>query len=115
MGRYKWLFPFLFILILLGGVCTIALYIVNHQNPCPTHTPSTPPQAQLIGIHSTYPEGHIIRFEATAEIAQKFTEYGDMFEDSTKPELWWLTVDSRYPFEQVLDYIEHYDPGGAPE
>lgn len=97
--------------VLIVALCfAFAIYSKTPPPPaCPTHTPSTPPQAKLIGIHSTYPEGHIIRFETTTEIAQQFTEYGELFE--AEPELWWLTVDSRYPFEQVLFYIENYTPG----
>lgn len=70
------------------------------------------PQAKSdLEISRTLPESRLIVFQATTlALAEPLAEFGDMHSYHTRPYEYWLTVDAFYDFEEVVAYIENYQP-----
>jgi hypothetical protein len=65
-----------------------------------------PKMKRKIGISEYYKETMTIRFNATlnATHIKEIKEFGRL-EDFIKEDSWRLTVDSRYDFDEVLQYL----------
>ena len=58
-------------------------------------------------ITTAYPFQGIIRFYASREAASEFSEFGKL-EDAWE-NAYWLRVDPRFDFDEVLAYIKDYN------
>lgn len=110
-------FPYIIGLGLAGIV--IATMLVAPPPACPpalvpTSTPAGNPVPQAksdLAISWTIPESRLIVFQATTkDLADPFEKFGHILTDPKVPNEYWLSVDAFYDFEEVVSYIENYQP-----
>lgn len=73
---------------------------------------SKPRMKRTIGIRNAYENQRHIYFDATPDIAAEMKDYGKVMGWEG---YWLLRVDSRYDFNDVLEYMRNYTPVEVPD
>lgn len=68
-----------------------------------------PPKMKAeIAVSFSYPPSGIIDFYATPDAASEMSKFGDVSKEPNTPDRYWMKVDPRFSFAEVLAYIESY-------
>lgn len=69
---------------------------------------SKPQPKKEVAILHVMPTARCITMNASSDAARDFAEFGVMhfYENNGQ---YWLTVDGRYDFDEVVEYISNYD------
>lgn len=65
-----------------------------------------------VAVYDYDAESRLIIFHTTADIAEQFLVYSTKTEyviDPTRPNEFWITVDARHDFMEVLSYINSFE------
>lgn len=70
---------------------------------------SKPTPKREVSVESYVKEYGWIRFYSSQDTVTEFMTFGKIHDESfLKPNFYWLVVDTRYDFDEVLEYIERY-------
>jgi hypothetical protein len=72
------------------------------------NTRKKPEMKREVGVRSSSLDNRHIMFYATEDAVEDFREYGYVLDYVVDSSLHSLTVDARFDFQEVLDYISNY-------
>lgn len=67
-----------------------------------------PQMKQEVALNRASEESRSISFYATPDASGEFREYGRLEPGYNTPNLYWLRVDARFDFGEVVSYIVNY-------
>lgn len=67
-----------------------------------------PTMQKEVAIEAVVPSAALVSFYATGDAASEFADYGRLTKAESIPNLYYLYVDRRFDFDEVVAFIENY-------